>query len=53
MKLERVSSVALLPLLGRKNRYSWAKAERLLGFKPRPAADTVTETAESLMAAGG
>jgi dihydroflavonol-4-reductase len=44
---------ALLPLLGRKNRYSWAKAERLLGFKPRPAADTVTETAESLMAAGG
>lgn len=44
---------ALLPLLGRKNRYSWAKAERLLGFHPRPAADTVTETAESLMAAGG
>jgi len=42
---------ALLPLLGRKNRYSWAKAERVLGFKPRPAAETVVDCAESLLAA--
>lgn len=40
---------ALLPLLGRKNRYSWAKATRILGFHPRPAPETVIATAESLM----
>ncbi|MEZ5939523.1 MAG: NAD-dependent epimerase/dehydratase family protein [Hyphomonadaceae bacterium] len=40
----------LLPLLGRSSRYSWAKAERILGFTPRPAADTVADTAESLLA---
>lgn len=40
---------ALLPLLGRKNRYAWAKATRILGFHPRPAPETVIATAESLM----
>jgi dihydroflavonol-4-reductase len=40
---------ALLPLLGRKNRYSWAKATRILGFHPRPAPETVIATADSLM----
>jgi hypothetical protein len=42
----------LLPLLGRKNQYAWAKATRLIGYKPRPAVDTVVECAESLFAGG-
>jgi dihydroflavonol-4-reductase len=36
--------------LGRRNRHSIAKAERLLGWKPRPAAETVVDCARSLIA---
>ena len=36
--------------LGRDLAASSAKAERLLGWKPRPIEDTVAETAESLLA---
>ncbi|MCI2421336.1 NAD-dependent epimerase/dehydratase family protein [Saccharopolyspora sp. K220] len=38
--------------LGRRNRHSTAKAERVLGWKPRPAARTAVECAESLIAHG-
>jgi nucleoside-diphosphate-sugar epimerase len=37
-----------LPELGRKMSLSSEKARRVLGFAPRPAADTVAECAESL-----
>jgi nucleoside-diphosphate-sugar epimerase len=40
------------PALGRKHRHSPAKAERLLEFQPRPAAETIVDTAESLLAHG-
>jgi dihydroflavonol-4-reductase len=36
--------------LGRRNRHSTAKAERLLGWQPRPAAETVVECGRSLLA---
>ena len=36
--------------LGRKNRHSTDKAERLLGWQPRPAAETVVDCARSLIA---
>lgn len=42
---------ALTPMLGRRTDYSWAKAERLLGYHPRPARETVLACAESLLAA--
>jgi nucleoside-diphosphate-sugar epimerase len=38
--------------LGRRHRHSTAKAERVLGWKARPAAQTVVECAESLIAHG-
>ncbi|BCB88226.1 NAD-dependent epimerase/dehydratase family protein [Phytohabitans suffuscus] len=42
---------ALTPLLGRQLTFSSAKAQRLLGFSPRPAAATIVDCAESLEAA--
>jgi nucleoside-diphosphate-sugar epimerase len=43
---------ALTISLGRRNRHTTAKAERLLGWKPRSAAQTVVECAESLLEHG-
>ncbi|WP_433042592.1 SDR family oxidoreductase [Dactylosporangium sp. CS-033363] len=43
---------ALRPQLGRDFDATGAKAERVLGWKPRPIADTIAETAESLLAHG-
>lgn len=40
---------ALLPLLGRTQAFSTDKARRILGFAPRPAADTVADTGASLL----
>jgi hypothetical protein len=42
----------LLPTLGRGHAYSSAKAQRVLGWTPRPAADTLVDCAESLIARG-
>jgi dihydroflavonol-4-reductase len=41
----------LTPLLGRQLTFSSAKAQRMLGFAPRPAATTVVDTATSLLSA--
>jgi dihydroflavonol-4-reductase len=41
---------SLTPMLGRRRRHSSAKARRLLGWSPRPAATTVVDCAESLIA---
>ena len=40
---------ALLPLLGRTQAFSADKARRILGYEPRPAADTVAECGASLV----
>jgi hypothetical protein len=40
---------AIAPGLGRKNRHTSEKAQRLLAWHPRPAAVTVVDCAESLM----
>jgi dihydroflavonol-4-reductase len=40
---------ALIPGLGRKHRHSSEKAQRLLAWHPRPAAETVVDCAESLI----
>jgi nucleoside-diphosphate-sugar epimerase len=40
---------AIVPGLGRRNRHSTAKAERLLGWERRPAADTIVDCARSLI----
>ena len=40
---------ALLPLLGRTQAFSTEKARRMLGFAPRPAADTVADCGASLL----
>jgi nucleoside-diphosphate-sugar epimerase len=40
---------AVLPGLGRRNRHTTAKAERVLGWKPRPARDAVLDCARSLI----
>ena len=40
---------AITVSLGRRNRHSTAKAERVLGWKPRPAAETVVDCARSLI----
>lgn len=40
----------LAPLLGKRFELSTAKARRELGFTPRPAADTLADCAESLLA---
>jgi dihydroflavonol-4-reductase len=42
----------IMPALGRRNRHTTAKAQRLLGWQPRPAADTVVACAESLIEHG-
>ena len=38
--------------LGRRNRHTTEKAERLLGWRPRPAKETVVDCANSLIAHG-
>ena len=43
---------AITPGLGRKNRHNTAKAQELLGWRPRPAADTVADCARSLIENG-
>jgi nucleoside-diphosphate-sugar epimerase len=43
---------AITVSLGRRNRHTTAKAERVLRWKPRPAAQTVVECAESLIEHG-
>ncbi|MDQ7904421.1 NAD-dependent epimerase/dehydratase family protein [Phytohabitans sp. ZYX-F-186] len=42
---------ALTPLLGRQLTFSGAKAQRMLGFTPRPATATIVDCAESLLPA--
>jgi dihydroflavonol-4-reductase len=37
------------PTLGRKHRHSSEKAQRVLGWRPRPGADTVVDCARSLL----
>jgi dihydroflavonol-4-reductase len=41
---------AITVSLGRRNRHSTDKAKRLLGWQPRPAAETVVDCARSLIA---
>jgi dihydroflavonol-4-reductase len=53
-EVERLASAdpgmrAIAPALGRRNRHTTAKAERLLGWRPRPAADTVVDCARDLI----
>ena len=43
---------SIAPGLGRKNRHTTAKAHAVLGWRPRPGADTVTECARSLVENG-
>lgn len=43
---------AIAPGLGRRNRHSTAKAERLLGWSPRPGAEAVTDCARDLIEQG-
>ncbi|MCW3836607.1 SDR family oxidoreductase [Sphingomonas canadensis] len=40
------------PSLGHSNTYSSAKAQELLGWKPRPVEDSIADCAESLIAKG-
>ncbi|MCK9928271.1 NAD-dependent epimerase/dehydratase family protein [Frankia sp. Mgl5] len=40
----------IAPALGRRNRHSTAKAQQVLGWKPRPPAETVLDCARSLLA---
>jgi len=40
---------ALTPLLGRRQVFNSAKAQRILGFSPRPAAATVVDCARNLL----
>jgi len=42
----------LTPSLGRKHANTSAKAQKILGWKPRPAAETIIDCAESLLAKG-
>ncbi|MEO3857400.1 NAD-dependent epimerase/dehydratase family protein [Acrocarpospora sp. B8E8] len=42
----------ITPSLGRRNRHSTDKASRLLGWRPRPAKQTVLDCAQSLIAHG-
>ena len=39
----------LAPMLGKRNEVTSEKARRVLGFAPRPAAETVVDCAESLL----
>ncbi|MEI9932622.1 MAG: hypothetical protein WDM89_19330 [Rhizomicrobium sp.] len=41
---------AVVPSLGKKHDYSSAKAQSLLGWRPRSLEDTVLDTAKSLIA---
>ena len=41
---------SIMPGLGRKNRHTSAKAQRILDWHPRPSAATVIDCAESLIA---
>jgi nucleoside-diphosphate-sugar epimerase len=43
---------SVTPNLGHKHDYSSAKAQTLLGWRPRPLEDTVLDTARSLIAQG-
>jgi nucleoside-diphosphate-sugar epimerase len=43
---------AVTPGLGQKHDYNSAKAQSLLGWRPRPLQETVLDTAKSLIAAG-
>jgi nucleoside-diphosphate-sugar epimerase len=40
---------SIVPLLGQRRVFSHAKAERTLGFKPRPATETIRDCAASLL----
>jgi nucleoside-diphosphate-sugar epimerase len=42
----------IVPELGKKRNATSAKAQRLLGWKPRPAEDALIATSESLMRLG-
>jgi dihydroflavonol-4-reductase len=42
----------ITPSLGRRNRHSTEKARRVLGWQPRPAAETVIDCARSLLEHG-
>jgi len=42
----------LVPLLGKARNATSAKAQRMLGWKPRSWEEAVTATAESLLALG-
>ncbi|HVK25373.1 MAG TPA: hypothetical protein VM677_28790 [Actinokineospora sp.] len=41
-----------MPALGRRHRHTTAKAERLLDWRPRPAAESVVDRGRSLIAHG-
>ena len=41
-----------VPLLGRKHVFTSAKAQSVLGWKPRPAESTIVDSARSAMAIG-
>ena len=43
---------AVTPSLGKKHEYSSAKAQTMLGWRPRPLKDTVLDCANSLIATG-
>ena len=43
---------SVTPGLGRKHDYSAGKAQRMLGWTPRPLEDTILDCANSLMAVG-
>ena len=43
----------LLPLLGRELQHSSAKAQRVLGWQPRPAAETIVDSARCILDAWG
>jgi nucleoside-diphosphate-sugar epimerase len=43
---------AIMPALGRRNRHTTAKAQALLGWTARPAAETVVDCARSLIGLG-
>jgi uncharacterized protein YbjT (DUF2867 family) len=45
----RTSLRSITVSLGRRNRHTTAKAERILGWQPRPAAQTVLDCARSLL----
>jgi hypothetical protein len=43
---------SIVPGLGRRNRHTTAKAESVLGWGRRPAAETIVDCARSLLAHG-